>query len=132
MNENLNISRIEDWLYQQLKGKVSANVFPGTFPSTLEEGWKDMVVIDVASVRDMSECGRNFGEAAVNVFLYVKPNSAGRKNVKRFNEMENAFAEFIQSTSNGDYFAIEVYSDADYDKTIDYHFKVISISVIIK
>lgn len=129
MNEHLNISQIENYIVGLMK-KVSANVFAGSLPSTLKDGYDDMLLVDCGgSVSDTAEYGRTFGNAVVNVFLFVKPNSNGKKNVKRFNEMENAINSLIVNQQHPHYTMTELYRNQDYDTNIDYHYIVVAINL---
>lgn len=131
MNEYLNISQIENYLVGLLK-PLSKNVFAASLPTTLKDGYEDMILVDCGdNVNNDSEYGRSFGSALVNIFLFAKPNSNGKKNVKRFNQLENAINDIIENTHHKHYTITELYRSQDYDTNIDYHFIVVAIKLII-
>lgn len=131
MNERVNISQVEDWLYGKLKGVVSDNVFAGSLPSVLEKSWDDMCYIDVTSLSDKSEYNRGFGQAMANVFVFVRPNSSGKKNVAKFNKIENDLYSFAENC-RGEYFSPSLlYTSQDYNSAIGYHYLVFAFKILI-
>jgi hypothetical protein len=127
-NRNANISKIETYLDSILKGKVSDLCYAGTLPSTLNTNATDMVLIDCGmAVNDYnSHC-----KGAVNIFLYAKPTSTGRKNVTLLSKMEKAFDEVLDNQESEIYKISELYRMSDYDTVYNMHYIIIAINLII-
>ena len=54
----LNISAIETFFNSLLDDKVSNNTFFTTLPTTLDESWEDIVVVDCSnSIQDLNAYG---------------------------------------------------------------------------
>ena len=125
---NLNISRVEDYLYRLLKSKVSDNLYVGTLPDTTDSKWTDMCLIDCANgFKDYDA----FGKGTVLIWLYVKPLSNGQKNAKTMNKLELGLNEAI-SQSDSKIYKINrgnVYSD--YDTNRKWHCNIVELNILI-
>lgn len=129
INDNLNISSIETYLDRILKGKVSKNVFAGTLPNTLSDDTKDLVLIDVVSINDRG----SYGKGMVNIFLYSKPTENGRKNVAQLQKMEKSMNVLLESIDSDVYTFTRAYpSTQDYDSSLNWHYIVVGLNIIVK
>lgn len=126
---SISLSRVENYLYTLLYGKVSKNVYIGSLPATLNTDEEDMVLIDCGLKIDDRGA---YAKGPINIFLYVKPLERGRKNVKRMLEMEEALQEAIRNQSDDNYVLNILYPSADYDSTYSMHFNIYALNLIIK
>lgn len=123
-------SQVENFFSMLLtKAGISKNLFIGSMPATVDRDWKDMVLVDVLSMRDYDA----YAQGSANVFLYAKSmNSRGTKPVKALYKMELALDRAIKKC-NDRHYAIDVnFRDADYDQNRNYYYNVINIQVTIK
>lgn len=111
------------------KAGISDNLFIGNMPATVDSSWKDMVLVDVLSLKDYGACAKG----SANIFLYAKSvDSHGTKPVERLYAMELALDKAIESC-NDRHYAIEVnFRDADYDQNRNYYYNVYNVQVIIR
>lgn len=123
-------SRVENFFSMLLtKAKISDNLFIGNMPSVVESTWKDLVLIDVLSMKDYDACA----EGSANVFLYAKStDSYGTKPVKKLHKMELALDKAIKSCNDTHYVIDVNFRDADYDQNRNYYYNVINISVTVR
>lgn len=129
INDNLNISTIETYLDSIIKGKVSDNVFAGTLPNTLDDGMKELVLIDCGNaINDLDA----YGKGIIDVYLYAKPTANGRKNVAQLSKMEKAMNAVIDESDDERYALTQLYKSADYDSAVNWHCNVVSLNLIIK
>lgn len=49
------------------KAAISDNLFIGNMPATVESNWKEMVLVDVLSMKDYGA----YAKGSANVFLYA-------------------------------------------------------------
>ena len=79
-------SRAENFFSMLLtKAGISDNLFIGNMPATVDSSWKDMVLVDVLSLKDYGA----YAKGSANIFLYAKSvDSHGTKPVKRLYAME--------------------------------------------
>lgn len=128
LNRYANTSRVEEYLYGIIKGAVSDQTFAGTLPTTIDNTWQDMVLIDCDL--PMTDFGP-YSRATVYVFLYARPFIDGAKNVAKLNEMENALCEVFE-TAQDDHYSIERLSNgADFDTNINWHRNFVYFNLII-
>lgn len=126
---SISLSRVENYIYTLLYGKVSKNVYIGSLPATLNTNEEDMVLIDCGlKIDDRGP----YAKGPINIFLYVKPLERGRKNIKRMLEMEEALQEAIRNQCDDNYVLNIFYSSADYDSTYSMHFNIYALNLIIK
>lgn len=125
---NRRLSRIENFFSMLLtKGKISDNIFVGELPPTTSKNWDDFVNVDVGQQRDYG--GYSFGYA--NIYLYARPKGTPlRKNVKLLDKMEGILDDVIKHSNNKDYTIQVLYRDSGYDSNRQFHFQMISVSVI--
>ena len=111
------------------KAGISKNLFIGNMPATVDNSWKDMVLVDVLSIKDYGA----YAKGSANVFLYAKSvDSHGTKPMKELCKMEIALDKAIE-LCNDTHYVIDVnFRDADYDQNRNYYYNVINISVTIK
>ena len=123
-------SRAENFFSMLLtKAGISDNIFIGNIPAAVDSNWKDMVLVDVLSLKDSGA----YAKGSANIFLYAKSvDSQGTKPVKELYRMELALDNAIESC-NDDHYVIEVnFRDADYDQNRNYYYNVYNVQVIIR
>lgn len=125
---NINISKIETYLYSIIDNIVSENTYVGTPPETLKESWVDMCVIDAGSdIRDMNA----YGKGVVLVWLYARPLANGAKNVAKMSEMETKLNEVIDSAHNSTYRLNRKATYTDYDSNRKWHCNIVELNLTI-
>lgn len=123
-------SRVENFFSMLLtKAGISDNIFIGNIPAAVDSSWKDMMLVDVLSLKDYGA----YAKGSANIFLYAKSvDSHGTKPVKELYKMEIALDKAIESC-NDDHYVIEVnFRDADYDQNRNYYYNVYNVQVIIR
>lgn len=127
---NRRISRIENFLSMLITNKgVSNNIFVGELPPTTSKDWEDFVNIDVGQQRERG----GYSDGFANIYLYARPKgSPPVKNVSRLYKMENALDTVIRNANDTEYVIQELYRDSGYDSNRQFHFNLISVSVISK
>lgn len=125
---NRRLSRIENFFSMLLtKGKISDNIFVGELPPTTNKNWDDFVNVDVGQQRDYG----GYSSGYANIYLYARPKGTPlRKNVKLLDKMEGIFDDEIKHSNNKDYTIQVLYRDSGYDSNRQFHFQMISVSVI--
>lgn len=125
---NRRLSRIENFFSMLLtKGKISDNIFVGELPPTTSKNWDDFVNVDVGQQRDYG----GYSSGYANIYLYARPKGIPlRKNVKLLDKMEGIFDDVIKHSNNKDYTIQVLYRDSGYDSNRQFHFQMISVSVI--
>lgn len=124
----LNISAIETFFNSLLDDKVSNNTFFTTLPTTLDESWEDIVVVDCSnSIQDLNA----YGTGIVLVWLYAKPMINGRKNVKVMSRLEKALNEALKNNTSKDYKVSRRGSFADFDSDAKMHCNIIEVQLLI-
>lgn len=122
------LSRIENFFSILLTNKgISKNIFIGELPPTTDKDWDDFVNVDVGQQRDKGA----YSSGYVNIYLYARPKGTPlRKNVKLLDKMEGALDNIINCSNDKDYTIHELYRDSGYDSNRQFHFQMISVSVI--
>lgn len=125
---NRRLSRIENFFSMLLtKGKISDNIFVGELPPTTSKDWDDFVNVDVGQQREHG----GYSSGYANIYLYARPKGTPlRKNVKLLDKMEGIFDDVIKQSNNKDYTIQVLYRDSGYDSNRQFHFQMISVSVI--
>lgn len=125
---NRRLSRIENFFYMLLtKGKISDNIFVGELPPTTSKDWDDFVNVDVGQQREHG----GYSSGYANIYLYARPKGIPlRKNVKLLDKMEGILDDVIKNYNNKDYTIQVLYRDSGYDSNRQFHFQMISVSVI--
>ena len=125
---NRRLSRIENFFSMLLtKGKISDNIFVGELPPTTSKNWDDFVKVDVGQQRDYG----GYSSGYANIYLYARPKGTPlRKNVKLLDKMEGILDDVIKQSNNKDYTIQVLYRDSGYDSNRQFHFQMISVSVI--
>lgn len=124
----LNISAIETFFNSLLDDKVSNNTFFTTLPTTLDESWEDIVVVDCSnSIQDLNA----YGTGIVLVWLYAKPMINGRKNVKVMSRLEKALNEALKNNTSSNYAVSRRGAFADFDSDAKMHCNIIEIQLLI-
>nr|DAH70529.1 MAG TPA: hypothetical protein [Caudoviricetes sp.] len=125
---NRRLSRIENFFSMLLtKGKISDNIFVGELPPTTSKNWDDFVNVDVGQQREHG----GYSSGYANIYLYARPKGTPlRKNVKLLDKMEGILDDVIKHSNNKDYTIQVLYRDSGYDSNRQFHFQIISVSVI--
>lgn len=125
---NRRLSRIENFFSMLLtKGKISDNIFVGELPPTTSKNWDDFVNVDVGQQREHGA----YSSGYANIYLYARPKGTPlRKNVKLLDKMEEILDDVIKQSNNKDYTIQVLYRDSGYDSNRQFHFQMISVSVI--
>lgn len=125
---NRRLSRIENFFSMLLtKGKISDNIFVGELPPTTIKDWDDFVNVDVSQQREHG----GYSSGYANIYLYARPKGTPlRKNVKLLDKMEGILDDVIKQSNNKDYTIQVLYRDSGYDSNRQFHFQMISVSVI--
>ena len=125
---NRRLSRIENFFSMLLtNGKISDNIFVGELPPTTNKNWDDFVNVDVGQQRDHG----GYSSGYANIYLYARPKGTPlRKNVKLLDKMEGILDDVIKNSNNKDYTIQVLYRDSGYDSNRQFHFQMISVSVI--
>lgn len=125
---NRRLSRMENFFSMLLtKGKISDNIFVGELPPTTSKDWDDFVNVDVGQQRDYG----GYSSGYANIYLYARPKGTPlRKNVKLLDKMEGILDDVIKHSNNKDYTIQVLYRDSGYDSNRQFHFQMISVSVI--
>lgn len=125
---NRRLSRIENFFSMLLtKGKISDNIFVGELPPTTSKDWDDFVNVDVGQQREYG----GYSSGYANIYLYARPKGTPlRKNVKLLDKMEGILDDVIKQSNNKDYTIQVLYRDSGYDSNRQFHFQMISVSVI--
>lgn len=128
LNRYANTSMVEEYLYSVLNGVVSDHTFAGTLPTTVDNTWNDMVLIDCDL--PMTDYGI-YSKATVYVFLYARPHADGSKNVPTLAKMESDLCDVLDSIHNDHYSVDRLSNGADYDSTINWHRNFVYFNLII-
>lgn len=129
MDSNLmNISKIETFFDTLLDNKVSENTFFTDLPQAIKSEWTDIVVVDCAkAISDLNACGRG----QVLIFLYVKPQSSGKKNVSKMSELEQKLNERIEANDSKTYIINRSNTYTDYDANRNLHCNIVVLNLTI-
>lgn len=124
--DNINISKIETYLYSIIDNKVSKNTFVGNLPDTMQSTWQDVCLIDCGSaIADMSAYGRG----VVLVWLYARPLASGAKNVAQMAAMESKLNEVIGGAHNSTYQITRRNTYSDYDTVRKWHCNIVELNL---
>ena len=116
------LSRIENFFSMLLAKK-------GIADQVIVGEWETFVNIDVGQQTDKGAYSTGFA----NIYLYARPKgSPPVKNVKALDKMEGILDEVIASSRHKDYSIHELYRDSGYDTQRQFHFNIVSVSVITK
>ena len=124
------LSRIENFFSMLLTGKgLSDNIIVGELPPTTSKDWENFVNVDVGQQQDHGA----YSSGYTNIYLYARPKgSPPKKNVKELDRMEGVLDEIIMSANSDEYAIQELYRDGGYDSNRQFHFDMVSVSVIAK
>ena len=127
---NRRLSQIENFFSMLLtNGKISDNIFVGELPPTTSKNWDDFVNVDVGQQREHG----GYSSGYANIYLYARPKGIPlRKNVKLLDKMEGILDDVIKNSNNKDYTIQVLYRDSGYDSNRQFHFQMISVSVIVR
>lgn len=124
------MSRIENFFSMLLANKgLSKNIFVGELPPTTYKEWNDFVNVDVGQQRDYG----GYSSGYANIYLYARPKGDPlRKNVKLLEKMECVLDKIIDESKDANYTISTLYRDSGYDSNRQFHFQMISVSVIVR
>ena len=127
---NRRLSRIENFFYMLLADKgLSKNIFVGELPPTTYKEWDDFVNVDVGQQRDHG----GYSSGYANIYLYARPKGYPlRKNVKLLDKMEGIIDKIIDESRDANYTISTLYRHSGYDSNRQFHFQMISVSVIVR
>lgn len=126
--DNINISKIESYLFSILNNTVSSQTFVGRLPDILKSDWEDICLIDCGSaIADYDA----FGSGIVLIWLYAKPYSDGSKNVARMTKLEQALNEVIVNSNNNVYHVTRRNTYTDYDTERKWHCNIVELNITI-
>lgn len=129
IRDEANISAIETFYNAILDGDISENVFPSTLPPKIDS-MNDMVVISC-------DTGINnynaYAGGYVELWLYARPMSSGKKNVALMSKMEKRLNEIIQEqkSKNSHYCITREETRTDYDAVRNLHVNITRIYTLI-
>lgn len=126
--DNLNISKIETYLYSIMKGVVSNNTYAGTLPDTIQSSWNDMCLIDCATAIDDMNA---YGQGTILIWLYAKPRANGTKNTTTMSKLEQKLNDVIKSASNTSYHINRRNTYSDYDTDRKWHCNIVELNILI-
>lgn len=125
---NLNISKIETYLYGIMDGVVSDNTYVGTLPDTVQSSWNDMCLIDVGNdINDLDAYGRGI----VHVLLYARPLLNGSKNVAMLSSLEQKLNDVIANANDPTYSINRRTTYTDYDSERKWHCNIVVLNLTI-
>ena len=127
---NRRLSRIENFFSILLADNgLSKNIFVGELPPTTNKEWNDFVNVDVGQQRDYG----GYSSGYANIYLYARPKGDPlRKNVKLLDKMEGVLDKIIDESRDANYTISTLYRDSGYDSNRQFHFQMISVSVIVR
>ena len=128
LNRYANTSQVESYLYSIINGAVSDHVFVGTLPSTIDNSWRDMVLIDCDL--PMTDFGP-YSSATIYVFLYARPKTDGTKNVPLLSQLENKLCNVLDNIHDVNYKVTRQSNGSDYDTTLQWHRNFVYFNLII-
>lgn len=123
-----NISSVETFFDSLLRDKLTKNLFYVDLPTTIKKDWKEVVVVDCTNpVRDYD----SHSIGTVLIYLYVKQNAYGIKDVKTMQALEGKLNELIDGSNDEHYHVERRGSYGKYDAVNDIYFNVIQINLVI-
>lgn len=128
IKDNMNISKVETYLNSILDNVVSNNTFFGYLinKESLDPSWDDMVFVEIPNgIHDYE----GYGQGTALVWLYARPLSSGRKNVKKMSELETRLNEAIKNASSDTYVISRRATFTDYDTNINWHCNAVELIV---
>lgn len=124
---NMNISNVEEYIYQLIRNKVSKHIFP-SLPDTIDSRWNDMCWID---------CGNGFqdfdafGKGTILIWLYAKPREDGSKNVTTMSKLEKNLNDAIAQSKSKIYQINRGKTYCDFDATRGWHCNIVELNILI-
>lgn len=124
------LSRIENFFSMLLTKKgLSDNIIVGELPPTTSKDWDDFVNVDVGQQRDYNAYTTGY----VNIYLYARPKGTPlRKDIKKLDKMEGVLDNIVKTSNNENYSISVLYRDSGYDSNRQFHFNMISVSVLVR
>ena len=127
LNENLNISKIKDYLFTALSS-VCVKRFT-SMPTQIDNSWGKFMLIEVINIQD----NMMMGTAKAMVTLWANQIGAGLEDAKTLETMETALISLLANHCITDnyslYFSGGGYDVADYEKKISGRLYEIKIQV---
>lgn len=130
MNDKMNISQVENFIYGLTMGTVSNNTFVGKLPDTIASSWNDMLLIDCGNgVIDLDA----YGSGTVLLFTYARPRSNGTKNVTKLKAMDEAINRILEQQDNAaPYYLYRRKTYSDYDSARNWHCNITTLGITVK
>lgn len=129
--DNLNISKIETFLYELFNDSVGERVIVGSkvFNKTeIPSNCDSFCHVDLPNgVNDMDA----YGQGTALVALYARPMESGRKNVKVLSEMEVELNRVLAESNNPNYKVIRRLTYSSFNRDIDWHCNVVEVIITI-
>lgn len=129
-SEWLNISRIEDYLFNMLsKCKDLGTVIAGDcLTDTLNRNSERITLISCGKIHDW----HGYGQGTVLIFLFCKSTAKGAKNVPVLFKMEETLRTVIEEATHEHYSINRGQTYTDYDSKYDMHCNIIELNITIK
>lgn len=123
-----NISSIETFFDTLLRGTLTDHLFFNELPPVIGKEWEDIVVVDCGNpVLDHD----SHAQGTVLIYLYVKQNPYGTKDVKKMQELEKKLNELVLSSSDPYYKISHRGSYSAYGAVNDIYMNIVQISLTI-
>jgi hypothetical protein len=124
--DNMNISKVETYLNEIFDNVISKNTFFSSMPEkeTIDASWTDMVHVEIPNGIEDREA---YGQGTILVWLYARPLSSGRKNVKKMSELETKLNEVIKNASHPIYSISRRLTFTDYNTSINWHCNAVEV-----
>lgn len=128
--DRMTVSSIETFFDSLLRGpnNLTENLFFDEMPTSLKKDWKQFVVIDCGNPLQDKDA---YGRQTVLVYMYVKPNAYGKKDVKTMQELEQKLNRLINGNTDAHYHTSFRGRYSHYDAVNDMFFNIAQINLII-
>lgn len=123
-----NVSSVETFFDRIFRGTLTDNLFFGELPTSMKKDWKELVVVDCGNaIRDHD----GFARSTVLVYLYVKQNAYGIKDVATMQRLESTLNEIIENNDDEYYHISRRGSYQNYNAVNDIFLNSVQINLII-
>lgn len=123
-----NVSSVETFFDSIFRGVLTDNLFFGELPTSLKKNWSELVVVDCGNaIRDHD----GFARSTVIVYLYVKQNAYGIKDVATMQSLETKLNEIIENNDDAHYHISRRGTYQNYNAVNDIFFNSVQINLVI-
>lgn len=124
------ISSIETFFDGLLRGKtkLTENLFFEQLPTSWKKEWNELVLVDCGNPQRERDA---YGVQTILVYLYVKANAYGRKDVKTIQRLERRLNELILTNDDPDYHTSLRGRYSNYSAVNDVFYDVVQINLVI-